>query len=406
MNILTFNCGSSSLSYKIFQIDSHDEIEIAVSGKAHRVGVTGSEPSFIEHNYNGQYVKNTLPIASHREAAALVFQYVKENSIPIDLIGHRFVHGATYFPRTAIITEKALEMLEICLPFAPLHNPISLSVIKESLERYPSITEYLTFDGAFHSTIPDYAYTYALPSEIIEQYGYRKYGFHGLSFQYVSGESARFLNIPLEKLKLVMCHLGTGGSSVCAVKDGYSIDNSLGYTPLPGLIMSTRSGDIDPMAVIFLMNNYGYTPDSLEALLNKKSGILGISGFSSDPRDIIEAIKTDETKKEIAQLALDMYVQRLKKYIGAYIAVMGGIDALVFTDDVGVLSAVIREKVCESMGWCGVELDYARNRTIDPKQDSMVNSERSKVYVMTVPTAEELVICREGLKLHTEGEMA
>ncbi len=406
MNILTFNCGSSSLTYKIFRAGSDDDIEIAVSGKAHRVGVTGSEPSFIEHNYNGQYEKNTLPIASHREAAALVFQYVKKNGIPIDLIGHRFVHGATYFPRTAIITDEALETLEICLPFAPLHNPISMSVIKESRATLPSVKEYITFDGAFHSTIPDYAYTYALPDEVIEQYGYRKYGFHGLSFQYVSGESARFLNVPLEELKLVMCHLGTGGSSVCAVKDGYSIDNSLGYTPLPGLIMSTRSGDIDPMAVIFLMNNYGYTPDNLEALLNKKGGILGISGFSSDPRDIIEAIKTDETKRDIAQLALDMYVQRLKKYIGAYIAVMGGIDALVFTDDVGVLSAVIREEVCKSMGWCGVELDYDLNRTVDPKQDSIVSTEQSKVYVMTVPTAEELVICREGLKLQREGEAA
>lgn len=399
MNILTFNCGSSSLTYKVFRAESQDNIEIEVSGKAHRVGVTGSEPSFIEHKHNGQYVKNVLPIANHREAASLVLNYLKNNNIHIDLIGHRFVHGATYFPQTALITDEALKKMEICLPFAPLHNPISFSVIKESLEFYPSIKEYITFDGAFHSTIPDYAYTYALPRDLNEKYGYRKYGFHGLSFQFVSGEAAKFLNIPLEKMKLVACHLGTGGSSVCAVQDGHSIDNSLGYTPLPGLIMSTRSGDIDPMAVIYLMKNFGYKPDVLEGLLNKKSGMIGISGFSSDPRDIIEAIESNDAKKEAAQLALDMYVQRLKKYIGSYIAAMGGIDALVFTDDVGIQSAVIREKVCENMDWCGIDLDYDLNRNIDTGKDSLVNSKKSRVYIMTIPTAEELVICREGLKL-------
>jgi acetate kinase len=399
MNILVFNCGSSSLSYKVFEVEDKKKIEVVTAGKAHRVGVKGSEPSFVEHKYKERIQRDVVPITNYRQAAKLILKFIKENNIIIDCIGNRFVHGGTYFQKSAFVNEENLRKLKLCMPLAPLHNPIALSVIFESRKVFPDIRQYVVFDSAFHSTIPDYAYTYALPKHIAEKYNYRKYGFHGLSYLYVIKTVSDFLETPAEKLKIVVCHLGTGGSSVAAVKNGCSVDTSMGFSPLSGLVMSTRSGDIDPMIMIYLMVFYGYRNDDLLNLLNKKSGLLGVSGFSSDIRDIIGKISGEKQ----AGLAFNMYIQRLKKYIGSYIiAALGGLDVLIFTDDIGVKNPLVREKVCEDMEWCGIVLNKEKNKKYGMKKPELLNSRNSKVRIIALPTDEEVVIAWEGIKLLKE----
>ncbi len=399
MNILVFNCGSSSVSYKVFGVEDINKIEVVTAGKAHRVGVKGSELSFVEHKFKGRIQKDVLPITNYRQAAKLILNFIKENNIKIDCIGNRFVHGGTYFQKSAFVNEENLRKLKLCMPLAPLHNPIALSVIFESRKVLPDIRQYVVFDSAFHSTIPDYAYTYALPKNIAEKYNYRKYGFHGLSYLYVIKTVSDFLGTPAEKLKIVACHLGTGGSSVAAVNNGCSVDTSMGFSPLSGLVMSTRSGDIDPMIMIYLMVIYGYRNDALLNLLNKNSGLLGVSGFSSDIRDIIGRIPGEKQ----AGLAFNMYIQRLKKYIGSYIiAALGGLDVLIFTDDIGIKNPFVREKVCEGMEWCGIALNKGKNKNYDMKKPELLNSSNSKVRIAAIPTDEEVVIAWEGIKLFKE----
>lgn len=402
LTILIFNCGSSSLNYKIFRVDSTQKIKILAKGKVHRVGTQGSHTSFIEHDYKNNRVKEIVSIADHQTAALLVLKYIKDNSIPIDYIGHRFVHGGNYFKNSVLINNENLKKLEACFCFAPIHNSNSLSVISTAKDFFRDIPQYVSFDTAFHNSIPDYAYTYALPQKIIKDFGFRKHGFHGLSYQYVTQETAFFLKIPVEKLKIVVCHLGTGGASVCAVKNGKSLDTSMGFSPLPGLIMSTRCGDIDPMLAIYLTAIFDYKPHKLLELFNKKSGLLGISGFSSDIRDIIERFSSKDEKQ--AELAFNMYIHSLKKYIGSYIAILGGIDVLVFTDDIGVETPLVREKVCADMDWLGLKLDKTINQKVNKKKTSVLNSKNSKVYILSVPTDEEVVICREGYKLFKKGK--
>jgi len=397
VNILVFNCGSSSLSYKIFEV-SGDETAILLAGKAHRVGVTGSEPSFIENKLRGTVEKETVPIADHRGAAALALKYILAHKLPVDCVGHRFVHGGEYFRESAFVDAASMENLVKCLPLAPIHNPMALSAIRECRATLPETRQYVTFDSAFHSAMPAHAYTYALPRSIIERFGFRKYGFHGLSYTYVTGAAARRLGRPLEKLRLIACHLGTGGSSVAAVRNGRSIDTSMGYSPLQGLVMSTRSGDIDPMLTVYLMAVYGYRPDDLLDFLNKKSGLLGISGFSSDIRDIIGRMEEGDERPQ-ADLAFSMYVQRLKKYIGSYVAALGGADALIFTDDIGVRNPHVRERVCAGMEWCGIRLDPDANAKAPTDAIACISAPDSPVAVLSVPTEEELLICREGARL-------
>ena len=397
MNILVFNCGSSSLTYKLFGIKELKGAEVILSGKAHRVGVKGKEPSFIEHRFQTKVQKDITPIKNHNQAATLILRYLNENGINIDYIGHRFVNGGAYFSKSIFIDSDILKKLYLCLPLAPIHNPVILAVIRECAKRFPDIKQYVTFDTAFHSTIPYYAYTYALPKKIIQKFGFRKYGFHGLSYSYVADIVPKILGRPPEKVKIVACHLGTGGSSVAAIDGGISVDNSMGYSPLSGLMMSTRCGDIDPMLTIYLMAAYGYRPDYLMNMLNKESGLLGISGFSSDIRDIIHCISKEDGNQR--SLALDMYVHRLKKYIGSYITILGGIDALAFTDDIGLRNPFIREKVCDEMTWCGIELDKKLNRRAVGNTVSVLNMKKSKVKIISLPAEEELAVCSEGLKL-------
>lgn len=395
MNILSFNCGSSSLTYKIFSIDRSGNIEAVASGKAHRVGVKGTASSFLEHNYKGNFEKNNVPLKNHREAAGFILAYLKERSIKVDYIGHRFVHGGEYFKNSVILNNQLFKKLELCLPLAPIHNPMSLNVIEESIQVMPEAKNCVAFDSAFHSTIPYKAYTYALPKKIIKKFGFRKYGFHGLSYSYVLDELSKKLKIRCQKKKIVACHLGTGGSSVCAIKYGKSLDTSMGYTPLPGLVMSTRSGDVDPMLTLYIMSAYGYRADNLVDMLNKKSGLLAVSGVSSDIRDIIDMDSKNDTN---ARLAFEMYIHRLKKYIGSYIAAMDGIDLLVFTDDIGVHNPLIRQKVCSNMQWCGLELDDRLNADASGDKIEQISSKNSKVKAFVIPTDEEYVICLDVLK--------
>ena len=396
MNILVFNCGSSSLTYKVFEVSGSKDAKELISGKAHRVGVKGRESSFIEHHFQKAIRKDVVVIKNHNQAAILVLRHLNESGIDISYIGHRFVNGGAHFSRSVFINKDVLKNLYLCLPLAPIHNPVVLEVIRECSIKFPLIKQYVTFDTAFHSTIPYCAYTYAIPKKIIEKFGFRKYGFHGLSYSYVAKVIPGILGKAAKKIKIVACHLGTGGSSVAAIDGGVSIDNSMGYSPLPGLIMSTRCGDIDPMLAIYLMVTYGYRPDYLMDMLNKESGLLGVSGFSSDIRDIIHRISKEG---EQGGLALDMYIHRLKKYIGSYVTILGGIDALVFTDDIGLRNPLIREKVCENMGWCGISLDKRLNRKAVGNAASMLNTNSSEVKIISLPAEEELAICLEGLKL-------
>jgi len=352
----------------------------------------------MEYRFKNKAYKKDVLIQNHRQASVLILEYIKDSGIKIDCIGHRFVHGGNHFPKSVFLDKNVLEKLILCLPLAPIHNPVALGVIYESNKVFPYLPQYVTFDSAFHSTIPYYAYTYALPKKLIKKVGFRKYGFHGLSYTYVAKMIPGFLKKSAQNLKIVACHLGTGGSSVVAIKNGRSVDTSMGYSPLSGLMMSTRCGDIDPMIMTYLMNAYGYRPDELLDILNKKSGILGISGFSSDITDILRRIYGKEDV-ERASLAFNMYTHRLKKYIGSYIAALGGIDALVFTDDIGIHNWSVREKVCENMKWAGIILDERMNRSISGNKISLISSNKSKVKIVIIPTEEDLAICFEGIKL-------
>jgi acetate kinase len=399
MHILVFNGGSSSLSYKIFNYQDPCNVDVIFRGKAYRVGVKGMKASYIENHFKGKAEKEVLPIPDHITATSLAADYIKKNDIKVDAIGHRFVHGGEYFKRSALIDRTSLKKLERCLPLAPLHNPISLNVIKEAKRLFPEVPQYAVIDSAFHASIPPKAYTYPLPGKIIKRYKYRRYGFHGISYSYICRRVPEFLKKKPKELNMIVCHLGTGGASVTAVKGGHSVDTSMGSSPNSGLIMSTRSGDIDPMIIPYLMRTNNYSPQKVEDLLNKKSGLLGISGFSSDITDII-ARRHDEWFGKRAQLAYEMYVHRLKSYIGSYVMVLSGqIDALVFTDDIGVNNPLIRESVCDSLHWAGIVIDRSKNQKAPKDRPALIQSSSSVAAIVTMPTEEELMICLEGGRL-------
>lgn len=398
MNILVFNCGSSSQNYKLYRA-SGSNLDVLCKGKAHRVGVKSSEPSFIEHTLNNKVTRLTLPIPDHATAANLILDFLRENGLSIDAIGHRFVHGGKLFQQSIRLTPARLTELAEVLSLAPIHNPNSLSVIQVCLQRLPKIPETLTFDTAFHTSLSESAYRYALPAELTGRLGLRKYGFHGLSYQYVSRQAAEFLHLPLESLRLVACHLGTGGSSVCAIQGGISVDTSMGYSPLAGLMMSTRSGDLDP-AVILDMLARGMSAAEISTLLNKNSGLLGVSEFSSDIRDLIKAAY--EENNAFAWLAVDMYTIRLQKTIGSYLALLGGADALLFTDDIGLQNPLVREKACSGLEWAGVYLDTAANANAPLDRMSEISHADSRVRILVTPTDEEQVIACETVRLMQE----
>lgn len=391
MNILIFNCGSSSQGFKVYQTSDNGKQEVIASGKAKNVATKTKADAVIDWKIKGEAGSKTTDLSTHRLAAQKIIAILKENQVRIDAIGHRFVHGGTLFDKTAKIDGPTMEKLKKCLPFAPIHNPNSYSVIEVCLEQLPGVPQYAVFDTSFHSKMPEVSKQYAIPRDLAEKYGFRKYGFHGLSYQFVSAKTAELMGKPLESIKLIMCHLGTGGSSVVAVKDGKSLDTSMGYSPLPGLVMSTRSGDIDA-EIVLEMVRLGNSPDEVSKILNNQSGLIGLSGFSSNLQEIIEE---GEKGNANCQLAYEVYAQRLKTYLGAYTWLLNGADAIVFTDDVGLKSWNLREKVCSNAQNLGVEIDVEANKSAPADKATRVNSAQSKTQIWVVPTDEEIIILKE-----------
>jgi acetate kinase len=400
LNILVFNCGSSSQNYKLYQSEGKT-LQLLCKGKAHRVGVRGDEASFIEHHWADRSTKEEVQLPDHRTAAHHILNFLAGQHFKVDAVGHRFVHGGDLFQRSVLLTPDILPDLAGLIPLAPIHNPNSLSVIEVCLERMPATPESLTFDTAFHAGLPETAFRYAIPESLFVEHGLRKYGFHGLSYQYVSQKAADFLGQPLAALKLVACHLGTGGSSVAAIQGGRSIDTSMGYSPLAGLMMSTRSGDLDAAVVLDLIEKKS-NAQAVNDLLNKRAGLLGVSGTSSDIRDLIRA--AEDKGDAAANLAVEMYTLRLKKTIGSYLALLGNVDALIFTDDIGLQNPYIRALACDGLAWAGLNLDEVANQSAPLDRMSDISAKNSSIRVLVTPTDEELVIAQETLRLMQEEE--
>jgi acetate kinase len=391
MNILIFNCGSSSQGFKVYQTADHGQPQVYASGKARNVATKTKAEAVVDWNIKGVPGTRRTDLSSHRLAAQHIIALLQENGVAIDAIGHRFVHGGTLFDRTVKVDDSMIGYLQQCLPFAPIHNPNSFSVMEVCREELPGVPQYAVFDTSFHSSMPEESKQYAIPRDLAEKHGFRKYGFHGLSYQFVSARVAELMGRPLESLKLIICHLGTGGASVVAVKDGKSLDTSMGFSPLPGLVMSTRSGDIDPEIVLEMVRS-GLSPNEVSGILNNQSGLLGLSGFSSNLQEIIEESEKGNTD---CQLAYDVYAHRLKIYLGAYTWLLNGPDAIVFTDDVGLKSWKLREKVCSSVQQLGMEIDRESNQKASTESATLVSSLASRTQIWVVPTDEESVIISE-----------
>ena len=392
MKILVLNCGSSSIKYQLFDIETKD---VLAKGGIEKIGLEGS---FLKFNlHNGEKETITTAIPEHTTGVRLIIdvltseKYGVVKSInEIDAVGHRMVHGGEKFSTSTLLTEKVLEDFAACSELAPLHNPANLKGVNAVKEIAPEMPQVGVFDTSFHQTMPDYAYMYALPYELYEQYGVRRYGFHGTSHRYISKRALEMLNIPAEGSRIITCHIGNGGS-ITAVKDGKSVDTSMGLTPLEGLMMGTRSGDIDPGAIPFIMEKLNLDSKGLSDLLNKKSGVAGVSGVSSDMREVNAAVAEGNKR---AELANEMYFYRIKKYIGAYAAAMGGVDAIVFAGGVGENQFDCRREVLKGLEFLGVELDQEvneRTRGIE----AVLSTPKSKVKVLLIPTDEELMIAND-----------
>ena len=388
MKILVINAGSSSLKYQLMDPVTGD---VFAKGLCERIGLDGKQ----SHKVPGSAdIKRDIPMPSHSEAinAALEIMVSPEHGVikstsEIDACGHRVVHGGPTFSSSCLIDENCIEAIKKCIPLGPLHNPANLTGIEACLAVMKGIPQVAVFDTAFHMTMPPKAYSYAVPYEYAEKDDVRRYGFHGTSHRYVSERAAAMLGKP--DAKIICCHLGNG-SSLCAVSGGKSLDTSMGLGPLAGVPMGTRSGDIDVTVVEYLMSRYGYGIKEMTDILNKKSGVLGLSGVSSDFRDLEEAIAAGN---ERAELALEKFVYEVKKYIGAYAAAMGGADAIVFTAGVGENSISIREKITQGLEFLGAAIDPEKNRTRGVEAD--VSKEGSKVRILVIPTNEELVIAKD-----------
>lgn len=394
MNVLVVNCGSSSLKYQL--IDSVTE-EVLAKGLCERIGIDG----VLTHQPAGKIkVKMDAPMPDHTVAIQLVLEQLTDenNGVissldEIGAVGHRLVHGGEKFACSTIITDEVIKAMEECNPFAPLHNPANLIGVNVCRELMPNTPMAGVFDTAFHQTMPKKAYLYGISKEYYEKYGVRRYGFHGASHMFVSQRTAEILGKDIKDLKIIVCHLGNG-ASISAVKGGESIDTSMGLTPLEGLIMGTRSGDIDPGAMEFIAERENLDIKEVLQILNKKSGVLGMSGVSSDFRDLSTAAEAGD---EWAQVALEAFAYRVAKYVGAYAAAMNGVDAIAFTAGIGENDAWVRENACSYFGYLGVELDKEANKVRG--EERIISTPASKVTVLCVPTNEELAICRETVRL-------
>ena len=394
MNILVINCGSSSLKYQL--INSETEGVLA-KGLCERIGIDGMLTYQPE---GGEKEKSEIAMPTHTEAInAVLAALTNEKSgvikslSEVGAVGHRVVHGGEKFTSSCLINDESMKAIEECNDLAPLHNPANLIGIRACQELMPGVPMVAVFDTAFHQTMPDVAYTYGIPYEYYEKYKVRRYGFHGTSHSYVSKRTAEIVGKPYDQMKIIVCHLGNG-ASISAVNCGKSVDTSMGLTPLEGLVMGTRSGDLDPAIIDFVGKKEGLSLDEMNEVLNKKSGMLGISGISSDGRDLEAAAETGNKR---AQLALDVFDYRVIKYIGAYAAAMNGVDAIAFTAGIGENNIKMRKDVCSSLTYLGVKLDEEKNNVRG--EERIISADDSKVQVLLVPTNEELAIARETLAL-------
>ncbi len=392
MKVLVVNAGSSSLKYQL--LDTETEAVLA-KGICERIGLDGQ----IEHKINGQKYVEKIDMPDHAVATKIVVDHLTDPKIgcikdmsEIEAVGHRVVHGGPYFYESCLVTPDVIEKLKLCYDFAPLHTPAHLMGITGCTAVMPNTPQVLVFDTAFHQTMPEEAYVYPIPYEMIEKYKIRRYGAHGTSHRFVSQEMIRLLGKPAEETKIVTCHIGNG-SSISAVKGGKCIDTSMGFTPLDGVEMGTRCGAIDPAIVPYIMKKEGFSPDEMSEFMNRKCGFLGVSGISSDSRDIEAAILKGNHRAEIAA---DVLAYQIKKYIGAYTAAMNGLDAVVFTAGMGENNPELRERVCTDMEFYGIELDKEVNKKAMHQSDIIeLSTPASRVKVFLIPTNEELMIARD-----------
>ncbi len=396
MKILVLNCGSSSIKYALYNMDTK---EVMTSGGAERVGLDGA---FVKVKLaNGEKKQIMHDIPEHTEGVKFIFSLLTDPEIgvindlkEIDAVGHRMVHGGEKFNKSVLLTDEVLKVFEECSDLAPLHNPANLKGVNAVTELMPGLPQVGVFDTAFHQTMPDYAYMYAIPYELYEKYGIRRYGFHGTSHRYVAQRVCDFLGVDPAEKKIITCHIGNG-ASIAAVDGGKCVDTSMGLTPLEGVMMGTRSGDIDGGAVSFIQKKLGLDADGISDLLNKKSGVLGVTELSSDMREVEAACQNGDPK---AVLAMKMYNYRIKKYIGAYAAAMGGVDIIVFTAGVGENQWSTRQEACEGLEFLGVEIDKELNKGLRGVE-KVISTADSKVTVCIIPTDEELMIATDTMNL-------
>ncbi len=394
MNVLVINCGSSSLKYQLINSDTED---VLAKGLCERIGIDG-RLVYQKAGCDKEITEAAMP--THKEAIQMVLDALVNDKTgavkslsEVNAVGHRIVHGGEKFASSVVITDEVLEAVAQCNDLAPLHNPANLIGINACKELMPGVPMVAVFDTAFHQTMPEKAYLYGLPYEYYEKYKVRRYGFHGTSHSFVSKETANFLGMDLENSRIIVCHLGNG-ASVSAVKDGKCIDTSMGLTPLEGLVMGTRSGDIDPAIMEYIAKKEDLDIAGVMNVLNKKSGLEGISGLSSDFRDLTAGAK-DGNKRAIA--AIEVFCYRVAKYVGSYAAAMNGVDAIAFTAGIGENVGLVREKICSYLGYLGITLDAEAN---EKRGDNcVISAADSKVKVAVIPTNEELAICRETVAL-------
>jgi acetate kinase (EC 2.7.2.1) len=395
MKVLVINAGSSSLKYQLIDMDGEN---VLAKGLCDRIGLPGS---VIKHKtHDGRSIIKEVVMKNHLDAIRQLIDVLTDEQVgviksldEINAVGHRVVHGGEKFFSSVLIDDKVLKTIEECGELAPLHNPPNVTGIRACSEILKGVPQVAVFDTAFHQTMPKKAYIYALPYEYYERYKLRKYGFHGTSHKYVSERAAALLNRPYDQLKIVTCHLGNG-SSITAVDCGRSVDTSMGFTPLDGVPMGTRCGAIDPAVVTFIMNKERLSTEEMDYIMNKKSGVLGISGVSSDFRDLDKAV---EEGNERAELALDVFAYHVKKLIGAYACAMGGLDAVVFTAGIGENNPELRQKICSNLDFLGIKIDPEKNKVRGVEAD--VSTDDARVRVLVIPTNEELAIAKETIRL-------
>ena len=392
MKILVLNCGSSSVKYKLIALSGNEQ-NILAEGGVEKIGLPDS---FLKFKYNGEKVTINASMPNHNVAIRIILDNLTsekygciKNFDEIEAVGHRLVHGGEKFNSSVLINDEVIAKVKECYDLAPLHNPVNIAGVDAISEILPDVPQVGVFDTAFHQTMPSYAYMYGLPYEMYEKYGVRRYGFHGTSHRYVSRRACEFLGLEYEKQPIITCHIGNGGS-ITAIKDGKSVDTSMGLTPVEGLIMGTRCGDVDPGALLYIQQKEHLDHEGMQALINKKSGVAGLTGVSSDMRDIEKAV---EEGNERAIMALNMYEYRITKYIGAYTAALGGVDVIVFTGGVGENQTGTRERICKQLAFLGIEFDVEKNKTRG--EEIELSTPNSKVRVVVIPTDEEYMIARD-----------